>query len=290
MLESFLITSRETLEASLIVGIVLAYLTKTNNQHYKKTVYAGILIGVFASILAAVLFNVIAGGFEGMAEELFEGVTMLLGAILLTTMIFWMLQQRNIADEIRTKVVGHLEKSHPFFSHGGLFLLIAIAILREGVETVIFLHATNYSNGISLISATLGIVVAIAVGYLFFIGVRKFNLKRVFTVSSLLLILFAAGLVAQSVHEFQEAGVITFWSTALWDLNPTATTEGIYPLLHEKGVIGSFLKGLFGYNGNPSGFEVGVYTGYLLFVFFLWKNLQQKAASKKNQQLLNHNS
>lgn len=274
MLEAFLITSRETLEASLVVGIVLAYLTKTNNQQYKKTVYLGIFTGVVTSIIAALLFSTLTGGFEGTAEELFEGVTMFIGAVLLTTMILWMLQQRNIAQEIKNKVDVHLQQSRPFISHFGIFSLIVIAVLREGVETVIFLQAVNYSNGLSFISATFGIIAAIGVGYLFFLGALRFNLKHVFTVSSLLLILFAAGLVAHSVHEFQEAGVITLLTEEAWNLNPAVISEGVYPALHEKGTIGSFLKGLFGYNGNPSVLEVVVYFLYLVGVAVMWKRIE----------------
>src|SRR3990167_5211544 len=125
MLESFLITSRETLEASLVVGIVLAYLNKTGNQQHKKSVYYGIFFGIAASILAAFLFT-LAAGFEGITEQIFEGVTMLIGAFLLTTMILWMWQQ-NHTEEIEGRVAGHLKQ----FSHFGIFLLIFIAIIRE---------------------------------------------------------------------------------------------------------------------------------------------------------------
>src|SRR3989338_11469474 len=155
MLESFLVTSRETLEASLVVGIVLAYLNKTNNQNYRKTVYYGIVFGVLASILVAFIFTLFAGGYEGKAEEIFEGTTMLFGAFLLTTMILWMMQQRHIAKEIEGKVERHLMNSEPLFSHIGIFMLIFIAIIREGIETVIFLNAINYASGINFIGGTL---------------------------------------------------------------------------------------------------------------------------------------
>src|SRR3989338_78991 len=104
MLESFLVTSRETLEASLVVGIVLAYLNRTNNQNYRKTVYYGIGFGILASILSAFIFLFFAGGFNGKAEQIFEGITMLIGAFLLTTMILWMMRQRHIAKEIEGRV------------------------------------------------------------------------------------------------------------------------------------------------------------------------------------------
>ena len=196
MLESFLVTSRETLEASLVVGIVLTYLNRTNNQNYRKTVYYGIAFGILTSILAAFIFTFFAGSFEGKTEQIFEGTTMLIGAFLLTTMILWMMKQRHISKEIEGKVQTHLMKLQPLFSHIGIFMIIFIAIIREGIETVIFLNAINYASGINFVGGTLGIIAAIVVGYLFFISTRKINLKRLFNISSILLILFAAGLVA----------------------------------------------------------------------------------------------
>ena len=95
----------------------------------------------------------------------------------------------------------------------------------------------------------------------------------------MLLILFAAGLVAHGVHEFEEAGVLTGLVSPLYDINPTVTVEGVYPMLHEKGIIGSFLKGLFGYNGNPSLLEVMVYIGYLSLIFILYTRISD--AQKK---------
>jgi len=264
MLESFLITSRETLEASLVVGIVLAYLNRTNNQNYKKTVYYGIVFGILTSLIAAFVFTFFSGGFEGKAEQIFEGATMLFGAFLLTTMILWMMRQRHIAKEIEGKVGKHL-MAQPLFSHLGIFMLIFVAIIREGVETVIFLNAINYASGINFIGGTLGIIAAILVGYLFFVGFKKINLKKLFNVSSILLILFAAGLVAHGIHEFEEAGVVSGIVAPLFDINN---------ILNEKGIVGSFLKGLFGYNGNPSLLEVLAYASYLAVIFVLYKGIE----------------
>ncbi len=264
MLESFLVTSRETLEASLVVGIVLAYLNKTNNQNYRKTVYYGIAFGILASILATLIFTFFADGFEGAAEQIFEGITMLVGAFLLTTMIFWMMQQRHIAKEIEGKVESHLMNT-PLFSHIGIFMIIFIAIIREGIETVIFMNALNYASGINFIGGTLGIVAAVIAGYLFFVSTRKINLKKLFNISSVLLILFAAGLVAHGIHEFEEAGLISGIITPLFDINH---------ILNEKGVVGSFLKGLFGYNGNPSLLEFIAYASYLGIIFYLYRRIE----------------
>ncbi len=281
MLESFLITSRETLEASLVVGIVLAYLNKTNSQNYKKTVYYGIAFGILSSIAAAVIFTLFAGGFEGRSEEIFEGSTMLIGAFLLTTMILWMMKQRHIEKEIQRKVEKNLMKTELFFSHIGIFMIIFIAIIREGIETVIFLNAVNYASRINFFGGILGILIAIMVGYLFFIGTNKINLKKLFNISSILLILFAAGLVAHGVHEFEEAKILNGIVTPLFDINPQLNADGSYPILHEKGILGSFLKGLFGYNGNPSLLEIVSYISYLVIIFCLYKRIESDKVSVK---------
>ena len=151
-------------------------------------------------------------------------------------------------------------------------MLIFVAIIREGVETVIFLNAINYASGINFVGGTLGIIAAVIAGYLFFVSTRKINLKKLFNVSSILLILFAAGLVAHAVHEFEETGLVSGIITPLFDINH---------ILNEKGVAGSFLKGLFGYNGNPSLLEVMAYAAYLGVIFYLYKRIESSRVTAK---------
>ena len=274
MIASFIITFRETLEAALVVGIILSFLARTKQAKYNNVVYVGIASGLIVSIIGALIFANMAGGFEGKAEEIFEGATMLVGSVLLTTMILWMMKQRHIASELEKKVEKEVFESHKL----GLFLLVFVAILREGIETVIFLGASSFaSSGGSIIGGLAGIAIAIFLGYLIFVSSMKISIKKFFAVTNILLILFAAGLVAHGVHEFQEAGIIPGVIEEVWNINPDAplAEKGIYPLLHEKGYIGSILKGLFGYNGNPSLIEVLAYITYLAFAFILWKNIKK---------------
>ena len=274
MISSFILTFREALEAALIVGIILSYLVRTKQTEYSNVVYMGVLSGVVASIIGALLFVRLAGGFTGRAEQIFEGVTMLIGALLLTTMILWMMKQRHIALELELRVKTELTENHRL----GLFLLMFVAVLREGIETVIFLGAASFvSSSNSLIGASAGIVAAILLGYAIFVGSMKINLKRFFNITGFLLILFAAGLVAFGVHELQEAKIIPTWVEHLWDINPSVNPDGTYPLLHENGYVGSVLKGLFGYNGNPSLLEVLSYVTYLGLVLILWGSKKKKA-------------
>ncbi len=272
MLSSFIITFRETLEAALVVGIVLSYLVKTKQAKYNNVVYMGIISGVMASIMGAMLFTNIAGGFTGIAENYFEGFTMLIGAALLTTMILWMMKQRHIAAELQHKVASEIAEARRF----GLFLLVFTAVLREGVETVIFLSAASFvSADNNLFGALAGITTAIILGYAIFIGSMKISIKKFFNVTSVLLVLFAAGLVAHGIHEFQEAGAVPAIIEEVWNINPPVNPDGSYPLLHEKGYAGSILKGLFGYNGNPSLIEIMSYSAYLAIVFVMWKKIEK---------------
>ncbi|MFX1520783.1 MAG: FTR1 family protein [Promethearchaeota archaeon] len=268
MIASFIIALRETLEAALIVGIVLSYLARTKQTKYNFVVYLGIIVGIIVSIIGAFLFVTVAGGFTGRAEEIFGGVATLVGALLLTTMILWMMKQKHIAMELEQKVATELGEAHKL----GLFSLVFISVLREGIETVIFLGAVSFvSTDNTLLGAIAGILVAIILGYAIFEGSVKINLKKFFNITSVVLIFFAAGLVAYGMHELQEAGVIPTIIEHVWDINPPVNPDGSYPLLHENGYIGSILKGLFGYNGNPSLIEVLSYSVYLVLVFGLWR-------------------
>ncbi len=256
MVSALIITLRETLEAALVVGIILAYLNKVVSPKAKKFVWQGVLVGVIFSALVAFLFETYFGGFVGKSEELYEGVTMLVAAGLLTWMILWMMKQRNsIKKNIEAKVDAHVSKNYYF----GLFLLSFVAVVREGVETVIFLQGARIqaeAEGVQvLMGALLGIFVAIVISYILFKGIAKIPLRKFFTFTTVLLILFAAGLVAHGVHEFQEAGVLATYNEHLWDLNS---------ILNEKSGLGEFLKHLFGYNANPSFEEVVVYFAYLI--------------------------
>ncbi len=272
MIQSFIITFRETLEVALIVGIILGYLVRIKQTKYNNIVYLGVISGIVASIIGALLFTALAGGFTGRAEKIFEGMTMLIGALLLTTMILWMMKQKHIARELEHRVDAELTEAHKF----GLFLLVFVAVLREGIETVIFLGAASFvSVNNNIIGALAGIIAAILLGYAIFVGSMKINIKKFFNITSILLILFAAGLVAYGVHELQEATIIPMVIEHVWDLNPPVNSDGSYPILHENGYIGGLLKGLFGYNGNPSLIEVLSYFIYLVFVFALWRNIER---------------
>lgn len=277
MTVSLLITFRETLETSLVVGIVLAYLAAVGERRRNPAVWLGVAAGVLLSIILAGMLYLFVGGLEGPAENIYEGITMLLAAGLLSWMILWMLKQgRAMRREIETQVDRHVKNDYAL----GIFLLVLVSTLREGTETVIFLQAAilNAKAGAYLIGALLGIIIAVALAYGLFKGFSLVPIRTVFNVSSVLLILFAAGLIAHGIHELQEIGWFPSIIEHVWDLNPPQLASGAYPLLHEKGTIGSILVGLFGYNGNPSLLELIAYACYLFFAGFVWWRIRRKHA------------
>src|SRR3989344_9168066 len=269
LLPSFIITFRETLEAALILGIVLAFLYKTKQTQYNKYVYWGLIVAVIGSVISAFAFNALLGGFEGVNEQLFEGTMMILGAALISWMILWMLQQRHITKDIENEVKQRIEHHNAF----AIGVLVFISVLREGVETVIFLGTLSLKDGVgvSIFGAAIGIAIAAIFGYALFRHFLKIKLKTVFNVTSILLILFAAGLVAHGIHEFEEAGVVPIIIEHVWDVNPPLNADGGFPLLHEKGLLGSIAVGLFGYNGNPSLVEVLAYIAFIALMYVLWQ-------------------
>jgi high-affinity iron transporter len=137
--------------------------------------------------------------------------------------------------------------------------LAFFTVFREGVETALFLSAAGFAadGGSALWGGLLGLAVAVALGWLIFNSTAKIPLRRFFDVTSLLILFFAAGLMAHGVHEFEEAGLLPPLIAPVWDINP---------ILPEKSLAGSFLKALFGYNGDPSLLEVFSYLVYWVAV------------------------
>src|SRR3989339_258609 len=172
MFSNFIVTFRETLEAALVVGIILGYLTRIKQAQYNNVVYLGVVFGIATSVAGAFLFNALAGGFDGAAEQIFEGTTMLVGAFLLTTMIMWMMNQKHVAEHLEHRVEAELSHAHKF----GLFSLVLVSVLREGIETVIFLSAASFLAGGSHITGALaGIIFAMLLGYGIFVGLFGYN-------------------------------------------------------------------------------------------------------------------
>lgn len=266
MATALLITLRETLEASLIVGIMLAFLNRTQNREKNPVIWAGVAAGVLTSAVAGYLITRFAGSFEGRAEEIYEGFTMLIAGGLITWMVMWLaINGRHMRKAIEQKMEVHLETG----ALVSLFLLVYTSILREGIETVIFLQAAflQSQKAYTHIGAIAGMVLAVGAAWLLFRGMMQwFSLSRFFQCTGVLLMLFAAGLIAHGIHELQEAALIPVLVEHMWDTNA---------IINENGAIGSLMKGVFGYNGDPNLLEALAYVAYLLGIGTMWRKMQK---------------
>ncbi len=256
MLGGLIIMVREGLEAALIVSIVLAYLRQVGASRRRGEVWLGVAAAVIVSVLAALALQAVGAEFEGPGEQLFEGVTMVVAAGVLTWMIFWMARQaRLIKGELQRSV----DQALAGRARMGLFALAFVAVVREGIETALFLNAAAFDSSTrdTLIGGLVGLAIAIGLALLLYAGTLKLDLRKFFSVTGVLLLLFAAGLVAQGIHELQEAGILPGIIDELWSTKA---------YLDEEGSLGSLLHSLFGYSDSPSLLQVVFYLGYLLVV------------------------
>lgn len=250
---AFLITFREGLEAALIIGILFAAMRALGAQQKNIVIWAGVFLGLVLSLLFAWAFNILAGGFEGTSEKLYEGVLMLAAAGIITHLIFWMRREgKNIHKKLNAKVKDHLDK-------GSLWMigaLATIAVAREGIETVIFFQAlfVQSDETLSVLSALLGVGTAILLACVIFFSTRKVPVAKLFQILSYVLILIAGGLVAHGIVELQGADVLPTFIKPLYDLS------AIFP---EGTGLGAVLKAGFGYDANPSLLAV---IGYILYL------------------------
>lgn len=270
MFASILITLREGLEAALIVGIILSALHRLDRDKTKRWVWWGVLAAIVTSMVSAAALNALGFAFEGRGEEIFEGVAMLVAAGVLTWMIIWLQQQ---GAQIQARLEADVRAASATGSRWALFSLAFIAVVREGIETTLFLTASamNATTAQTLVGGALGLVAAVILGWAIFVAGRRLDVGAFFRVTSVLLLFFAAGLAAHSIHELQEAALLPVFVEHMWDLNP---------ILDENSTLGSFLAALFGYNGNPSLLEIVVYGVYLLIVGLLTQRRRPEPAQK----------
>jgi len=268
MLPTYLLSLREGLEAALIIGIVLGAVSKIRRRDLVPAVWLGTLSAVIVSVLTALLLTAFGMSLEDKAEMIFEGTTMLLAAGILTWMIFWMGKQARF---LKSELEEGVNKAAASTGKRAVFWLAFMSVVREGVELAIFITAAFFAgnpaqtmnNTIQTLAGTiLGLGTAALLGYTIFATALRLDLRRFFQVTGLLLILFAAGLVAHGVHEFNEVGWIPVVVEHVWDVNA---------ILDENSLAGQLLKTLFGYNGNPSLTEMITYFVYIAVVGVFWR-------------------
>jgi high-affinity iron transporter len=219
MLQAFIVTLREGVEAALIVGITLAYLAKIGRPELRKTVYAALVAAFFGSIGGAVLLSR-----THFNEDIFEGWIMLAAAFFVVTMIIFMMKTgRKLKGQIEGKV-GLLAGRDAWL---GLFIFVFLMVLREGAETVLILSAVSLNSGElgSFLGTLLGVGVAILFGVMFVKGSVRVNLQKFFKITTAILFFVAAQLIISGLHELSENGVLPSSKTEMAIVGPIVRND-----------------------------------------------------------------
>lgn len=247
-MDTFIITFRESLEASVIVGMLLAILQAFHIEKKSLYIWGGVVTGVIGSLIFAAIFHYFLGGFSGKAEKIYEGILMFLAAGMITHMVFWMGKRtKYLRTELKNKVENIIE-SKTLWMLGALSFF---AVVREGIETVIFLNAIDaQSDWWTFCIAIFGIISAIILSIGIYYGSKNIPTRKFFHISSIFLLFIAGGLIAHGIVELQGAGWLPTYIKPVFDLSG---------VLSEKEGIGQFLKALFGYDANPSLFALIAY-------------------------------
>ena len=282
MLATYLLSLREGLEAALIIGILLGALSKIRRTDLSSTVWLGTLSAVGVSILTAILLTSFGMSLEDPAEAIFEGITMLIAAGILTWMIFWMSKQARF---LKSELEAGVNKAVASAGKSPVFWLAFVAVVREGIELALFVTAAFFAGNQSgvtsdiiqtLVGTILGVGTAALLSWTLFATAVRLDLRRFFKVTGFVLILFAAGLIAHGVHEFNEVGWIPSVIEHVWNLDT---------VISETSLLGQLLKTLFGYSSSPSLTEMIAYFTYLGSILILWRreNTAPVKASAQSQ-------
>ena len=260
----FLTGLREGVEAALIVSIVLAYLVRTGRGDGVGRVWLGTAVAGALSLAVGIVLYQTVGSFDEPYEQIFEGTTMLVAAAVVTWMLFWMRRQ---AGSVKGELQAAVDRVITSGGTWGLALLAFTAVIREGLETSLFLVGQATSDRSEaiwiLLGAITGLAVAALIGYGFYRGSRRLNLGTFFRWTGIALIFIAAGLLSHGIGEFVEIGALGngFWTATAYDISNI--------LSHEDG-IGAFLRAIFGYSADPAVITVFAHVAYLVTVLALY--------------------
>lgn len=288
--QAFLITLREAIEAILIVGLILSYLTRLNANQYKKWVYVGVGLALVSAFLVALIFQVVFTGFASFGSEVYLKVSIMFASvILLSHMVVWM---KNQTKDIKSDMQDKINAAVTAGSVSAMIIHSYLIVLREGVETVFFFAAISGGDITEVLKsygAISGLLLALIIGYLFFSGTMKFSLKSFFNVTGILIMFIAAGLLVQGIGVLQDLGKMgSLVETAEGKPQEMYNIVHIMPEHYQdelhyqrdtgndvlvSGQVGLFMAAMFGYSHNPSFEQVAAYWSYFLFIFVMIKVL-----------------
>ncbi|WP_159610415.1 iron uptake transporter permease EfeU [Glutamicibacter sp. JC586] len=260
MIGNYLIGLREGLEAVLIVVLLIAYLTKSGRRHLLPRIWVGILCAVLVSLGFGALLTFGPKGLTFEAQEMIGGSLSIFAVGLVTWMIFWMASaSKTLNSDLKSQVDRVAEGSMV-----GLVLVGALSVGREGLETALFLWAAARATGETwqpLLGAFLGIITAVVLGILLNRGVLKISLSKFFSVTGVILVIVAGGVLAYGVHDLQEAGILPGLHHLAFDVSHVVAPGS---------VLGTILKGVFNFSPATTWLEAVVWVAYVVPVMFLY--------------------
>ena len=263
MLANYLIGLREGLEASLVIGILIAYIVRTGRRDLLGAVWTGVGVAIAISLAVGAALTLGPRGLSFTAQETIGGVLSIVAVGLITWMIFWM---GKTARFLKRHLEEGLEKAIAL-GKGAIITMALVAVGREGLETALFLWAGIQASGSTtapITGAALGIATAVALGYLIYRGAVRINLRVFFQWTGLFLIVIAAGVLAYGVHDLQEAGVLPGLNSLAFDVTAT---------IPPGSVVATLLKGIFNFSPASTILEVIAWVLYLVPTMWLFSRM-----------------
>ena len=260
MIANYLIGLREGLEAALVVSILIAYLVKTGRRDRLAPVWVGVLCAVGLSLLFGALLTFSSNQMSFTAQEAFGGTLSIVAVGFVTWMVFWM---RRTARSLSKELRGRLDAAIAMGT-GALVVTAFIAVGREGLETSLFIWSAIQATGQNtqpVLGATLGLLTAVVIGYLFYKGALKINLAKFFLWTGAVLIVVAAGVLAYGVHDLQEAGILPGLNSLAFDVSGAVPPDSWY---------GTLLKGTVNFSPATTWLQAIAWTLYIVPVFVLF--------------------
>jgi high-affinity iron transporter len=260
VIANFLIGLREGLEASLVVGILVAYLVRSGRRDALPPVWAGVAAAVAGSLAVGALLTFTSHSLSFKAQETFGGAMSIIAAVFVTAMVFWM---RTQARRLKGELQGQLDTA----LQGGALALGLVAFLavgREGLETAVFVWSAVQaagSGGSAMVGALLGLIVATVIGWGIYRRSVSLNLATFFTVTGAALVVVVAGILAYGVHDLQEASVLPGLHSLAFDVTRQVPPSSWY---------GTLLRGVFNFSPDATWLQVIAYLGYVIPVMVLF--------------------
>ncbi|MBV9856862.1 MAG: FTR1 family protein [Streptosporangiaceae bacterium] len=275
MLATFVIFLREGVEASMIVAILLAYLNRIGRREHFRDVFLGVGAALLLATAGGVVVYETVRSYDGSrVQTIFETATYLLAASVLTYMTFWMRRHaRSLSKELRARTDAALDGR----ARWGLGLLAFQAVGREGLETMVFTLAIIFSTSTAgaLSGAAIGLAVSLGIAFAIYRLGHRLNMARFFTVIGVLLMVFAAGLLANCIENLQQLGWLPVLNAPMWHSSR---------VLSESSAFGDVMHSFFGYSDAPTPLQLLIYVAYLGVVIVAYLGILARSGSRADRQ------